>query len=284
MAIQKNSELSAQPAHHVHTGLFAIIGLLILVTIGLGGWYYYREQNWSKSFVQATEEKEAIQKQLEVYQSDTYAGPYGVLSYIKYAQAQSVPSLFPESRIVKYPETSCSNLHGAGDVPLPSTEFGTATMFGGEVFAAMPEADRTALAALIASQLTFTKEGEEDKSPVYTFNKICVMNAEHVLILGVDTQNSAFRVPLWFSRSDDGWKLQAMPPMLNLFSATTIVRTHPDGSPILFDMYQNANLVAWQAYYLDTRYQMIDTIESCRIVKQEERFVRMCERLYDQVL
>ncbi len=283
MAIKKNTVASARPVHHVHTGLFAIIGLLILIAVALGGWYYYREQHWSKAFTTITEEKVALEKQLNVYQSNAYDGPYGTLSYVKYAQAQSVASLYPDSRIVNYPQASCSTLYKEGELPVQSTEFGSSVMLGGEVFLAMPEADQLNIKTLIDAQLSFVKEGEKEKSPVYSLNRICVMDADHVLMLGVDTQNNAFRVPLWFSRYDGAWKLQAMPPMLNLFSATTVVRVHPDGSPVLFEVYQNPNIAAWQAYYLDTRYQVIDMIESCRIVKQEGRFIRMCERLYDQV-
>ena len=150
-----------------------------------------------------------------------------------------------------------------------------------EVLRAMPEADQGAIKALIDSQLTFVKEGQ-GSSPVYFLNKVCVLDADHVLMLGSDAQNNAFRVPLWFSKFEGVWELQALPPLLNLFSATTIVRVHPNGNPILFDLYQDETISAWQAYYLDTRYQVIDTIESCRIAKQGGKFVRLCERLYDQ--
>jgi hypothetical protein len=288
MAIQKNGEQISQPAHHVHTGLFAIIGLLILIAIGLGGWFYYREQNWSSTFTQITEEKAALQKQVEVYQSNKYTGPYGLLSYIKYTQAQSVSSLDPESLVMQYPEASCSSLTEAdgetSEVALLTTHFGSPAMLGAEVFTGLPAADQADIKTLIDSQLTFIKDGAKEKSPVYSLHKVCVMDADHILMLAVDIENSAFRVPLSFTRYDGAWKLQAMPPMLNLFAATTSVRVHPDGSPILVDIYKNASIAAWQAYYLDTQHQVIDTIESCRIVKQDSQFVRMCERLYDQVL
>lgn len=277
---------SVVPRHHVHTGLFALIGVLIMSATGIGLYALQKEQVWNKSYTELQAKLDEAEKKIATHESKTYSGPYGVLSYVKYNQVQSVPSSFPLSQVAAYSPVSCESLTDAGGKPMPSNSFGVANLPQSSALRAWTVEDQAAFDLAVQQSLTWEDPNQKSliktRAPLYNLSSICALSEDKVLLVGFDYANSALRVPIWVDREDGSWIVRRLPPTLTPFVTSTVVRLHPDGNPMIFDVYQGETQSAWQAYYLDTKFQSVDLVESCRIVKQGDVFVRICERLYEQ--
>lgn len=254
----------------------------------MGMYFMYKERQWTDAYTALSKQYQDAEAQLAVYKLETYDGPYGILSHVKYNQVQSVPSKFPLSSVTQYEQASCEKIADVDGKPVPSNAFDLTPLAATTALKELSEGDLAKLQQVVRDNLTLGqvpvpgRPATDGRLPVYNLSSVCVLGPEKLFLLGFDYSNSALRVPIVVDREDGNWLVRKLPPTLTPFVTSTLVRLHPDGNPLIFDVYQGEEESAWQAYYIDSQFQIVDLIESCRIVDQGEKHVRICERLYEQ--